>query len=64
MLSLEKMDLCLYGKNNGTPPADLGSAVGLEADQVQQVYDAIQTKRASARYLRAAPVLIGEVAEV
>lgn len=64
MLPLETMDLCLYGKNNGIPAADLGPAVGLDADQVQRVYEAIQTKRAAAQYLRAAPVLVGEVSEV
>lgn len=64
LLPLEKMDLCLYGKNNGIPAADLSSAVGLDTDQVQCVYEAIQTKRAAAQYLRAAPLLMGEVAEV
>jgi NAD+ synthase len=64
MLSLQKMDFCLYGKNNGIPAADLGSAVGLDTDQVQRVYDAIQAKRNAAQYLRAAPMLVGEVSEV
>jgi NAD+ synthase len=64
MLPLEKMDFCLYGKNNGMPAADLGAAVGLDTDQVQRVYDAIQAKRNAAQYLRAAPVLVGEVPEV
>jgi len=64
MLAPEKMDICLYGKNNGIRAADLGAAVGLDADQVQLVYEAIQTKRAEAKYLRTAPVLVGEVAEV
>jgi NAD+ synthase len=64
MLPLEKMDFCLYGKNNGIPAADLGPAVGLDTDQVQRVYDAIQAKRKAAQYLRAAPVLVGEVSEV
>jgi NAD+ synthase len=64
MLPLEKMDFCLYGKNNGIPAADLGAAVGLDTDQVQSVYDAIQAKRQAAQYLRAAPVLVEEVGEV
>jgi NAD+ synthase len=64
MLSLEKMDLCLYGKNNGIPAAELSPVVGLDADQVERVYEAIQTKRAATQYLRAAPVLVGEVSEV
>jgi NAD+ synthase len=61
MLPLEKMDFCLYGKNNGIPAADLSAAVGLDTDQVQRVYDAIQMKRKAAQYLHAAPLLVGEV---
>lgn len=64
MLPLEKMDFCLYGKNNGIPAAGLAAAVGLDTDQVQRVYDAIQAKRKAAQYLREAPVLVEEVAEV
>jgi len=64
MLPLEKMDLCLYAKNNGIPAADLSTAIGLDTDQVQRVYDAIQAKRKVAQYLRAAPVLVEEVSEV
>jgi NAD+ synthase len=64
MLPLAKMDLCLYGKNNGIPVADLGATVGLEADQVQRVYDAIQAKRNAAQYLRAAAALVEEVSEL
>lgn len=64
MLPLEKMDLCLYGKNNGIPAEDLSAALGLETAQVQQVYEAIHAKRKAAQYLRAAPVLVEAVAEV
>jgi NAD+ synthase len=64
LLPLEKMDFCLYGKNNGISAADLGAAVELDTDQVQRVYDAIQAKRMAAQYLRAAPVLVEEVVEV
>ncbi len=64
LLPPEKMDLCLYGKNNGILASDLALAVGLEAGQVQRVYDAIEAKRAAAHYLRAAPLLVREVAEL
>jgi NAD+ synthase len=64
MLPPEKMDFCLYGKNNGIPAADLSAAVGLDTEQVQRVYDAIQMKRKAAQYLRAAPALVGEVTGV
>ena len=61
MLPLEKMDFCLYGKNNGISAADLSAAVGLDTGQVQLVYDAIQMKRKAAQYLHAPPVLVGEI---
>jgi NAD+ synthase len=64
MLPLDKMDLCLYGKNSGIPAEELSPAIGLETDQVSRVYDAIQSKRKAAQYLRAAPVLMAEVPQV
>jgi NAD+ synthase len=51
MLSPETIDLCLYGKNHGIPPADLSPMVGLDAAQVRRIYQAIQAKRAATRYL-------------
>jgi NAD+ synthase len=60
-LPLAKMDLCLYGKNNGIPPAELAPVAGLEEKQVQRVYAMIESKRNVARYLRAAPVMVEEV---
>ncbi len=63
-LPYDKMDLCLYGKNNGYRPADIADALGLAPDQVQRVYDDIDTKRATTRYLHLSPQLIEEVPEI
>ena len=60
-LPLAKMDLCLYGKNNGIPAAELAPAAGLDERQVQRVYAMIESKRNVARYLRAAALLVEEV---
>ena len=60
-LPLAKMDVCLYGKNNGIPAAELAPTAGLDEKQVQRVYAMIESKRNVARYLRAAPVLVEEV---
>jgi len=60
-LSLEKMDLCLYGKNNGVPAADLAPAVGIGVEQVERVYRMIESKRKVTRYLRANPLLVEEI---
>ena len=60
----DKMDLCLYGKNNGYTPAEIADTLGLTPDQVQRVYDDIDTKRATTRYLHLSPQLIEEVPEI
>lgn len=64
LLELEEMDLCLYGENNGIAASDVARALGLETHQVEQAYDAIQAKRAAAKYLRSSPVLMQDVAAV
>lgn len=63
-LPTEKMDLCLYGKNNNVPPETVAEAIGLNPDQVQRVYDDIDTKRNTTRYLHMAPLLVEEVPEI
>ena len=60
-LPLEKMDLCLYGKNHGIPPADLAPAVGMGVEQVERVYRTIETRRKVTRYLRTAPLLVEHI---
>lgn len=60
-LPLQKTDLCLYGKNNGVAPSDVANATGLTTSQVERVYALIDTKRAAARYLHAAPILMTSV---
>ena len=63
-LPYDKMDLCLYGKNNGYTPGQVAPTVSLTPEQVQSVYDDIDTKRATTRYLHMAPVLIEKVSEI
>jgi NAD+ synthase len=58
------MDLCLYGKNNGYGSADIAETLGLAPDQVQRVYDDIDTKRSTTRYLHLMPQLIEDVPEI
>lgn len=57
-IPLAKMDLCLYGKDHSILPADLAPAVELTAEQVARVYDMIDAKRRTTRYLHLAPVLV------
>lgn len=60
----DKMDLCLYGKNNGYGPEEIADELALTPDQVQRVYNDIDTKRNTTRYLHLAPQLIETVPEI
>ncbi len=55
-LPYDKMDLCLYGKNEGLAASELGPMVGLTREQVERVYRDITAKRRVARYLHSAPI--------
>ena len=59
-LPYDKMDLCLYGKNNDVPPEQLAPAVNLNSEQVRKVYRDIDTKRSTTRYLHLSPLLVEE----
>ncbi len=63
-LSYEKMDLCLWGKNNGVTPAEIGEVLGYTEEQILRVYNDIDHKRAFAEYLRAPAVLVEDVPEI
>jgi NAD+ synthase len=63
-LPYDKMDLCLYAKNNGYPAAQVAKSVGLTAEQVERVFADIVTKRATTRYLHLQPQLIEEIEEL
>ena len=63
MLPLEKMDLCLYGKNHGISAQEMAPAVGIEPDQVARMYDVIDAKRKAGRYLHAPALLVGEMGD-
>lgn len=63
-LPLEKMDFCLFGKNNGLPAAEVAEAAGLTQNQVERVYRMIESTRKATQYLRSNPVLIGSLSDV
>jgi NAD+ synthase len=63
-LPYDKMDLCLYGRNAGTPASELTEATGLTSEQVERVYRDIDQKRRSTRYLHARPLLVTPVSEI
>jgi len=58
------MDLCLYGKNNGFSPEEVAPAAGLSPGRVRAIYQDIDRKRSTTRYLHLSPVLVGPVPEI
>jgi NAD+ synthase len=63
-LPYDQMDLCLYGRNHGVAAAEVGAAIGLNAEQVERVYRDIDQKRRTTRYLHARPRLVQQVTEI
>ena len=63
-LPYDRMDLCLYGKNNGISPAAIADAANLTPEQVGLVYKDIATKRSTTQYLHLAPILVAPVPEI
>jgi NAD+ synthase len=61
-MPLAKMDLCLYGKDHKMPPAELASLVDFTEEQINRVYQMIESKRKVAQYLHGAPMLMSSVA--
>ncbi|RJP41171.1 MAG: NAD(+) synthase [Desulfobacteraceae bacterium] len=63
-LPYQKMDLCLYGKNNHIPAETIASLTGLTSEQVNSVYKDIDQKRSTTKYLHLPPVLVEKVPEI
>jgi NAD+ synthase len=59
-LPYRSMDLCLWAHNHGTPAAEVASALGLTAEQVERVFRDIEAKRRVSRYLLQAALLVDE----
>ncbi|RIK85687.1 MAG: NAD(+) synthase [Hyphomicrobiales bacterium] len=63
-LPYDRMDLCLYGLNNGVAAAEVAAAAGLTEVQVERVWADIAAKRKATRYLHMEPQLVDKVAEL
>ncbi len=63
-LPYDKMDLCLYGKNHGFPPEEVAPVVDLTPRQVEWVYNDIEQKRRTTRYLHMQTCLLEPVPEI
>ena len=60
-LPYDQMDLCLFGKNNGVPAAQVASELGLTPQQVELVFKDIDVKRTTTRYLHLPPLLVDDI---
>src|SRR5918998_4093175 len=60
-LPYDRMDLCLYGKNNDVPIDEVAAATRLTVEQVQRVYRDIDQKRRTTEYLHLGPQLVADV---
>ena len=60
-LPYDKMDLVLFGKNQGHSAAEIGAFLGLTDEQVERVFRDIEGKRRVAQYLHSPPVLVEPV---
>ncbi|MDX3808068.1 NAD(+) synthase [Bosea thiooxidans] len=63
-LPYDRMDLCLFGLNNGVPAAEVGAAAKLTAAEVERVWADIAAKRRATRYLHLGPQLVRPVEEI
>jgi len=63
-LPYDKMDLCLYGRNQGVTAAEVAPAVGLTPEQVERVYRDIDVKRRTTRPLHLPALLMKDVEEI
>lgn len=55
------LDFCLFCYNSGVSADDSSKGIELNADQVQRVYDDINNKRVSSKYLHLPPQLVNPV---
>ena len=63
-LPYDRMDLCLYGLNNGLTAEQVGAAAKLSTVEVERVFADIAAKRRATRYLHLEPQLVEPVAEI
>jgi NAD+ synthase len=63
-LPYAQMDIALWALNHGREAAELASALGITEAQAQHVYNDIEAKRRTTRYLHSKAVLVAPVAEL
>lgn len=62
-LPLRKMDLCLYGRNNGIGSAEIAEEAELTTEEVERAYKMIDSTRRASHYLHSNPVLLEKITQ-
>jgi len=60
-LPYDKMDLCLYGLNNGISDEGVALAANITVEQLKRVYTDLEQKRRTTKYLHMSPQLVEKV---
>ena len=63
-LPYAQMDIALWALNDGRPASELAAALGISEAQAQHVYNDIEAKRRTTRYLHSKAVLVEPVDEL
>ncbi|RWP90853.1 MAG: NAD(+) synthase [Mesorhizobium sp.] len=63
-LPYDRMDICLFGLNNGLSAVEVGTAAKLTTVEVERVWADIAAKRRATRYLHLGPQLVRPVEEI
>lgn len=63
-LPYDRMDICLFGLNNGLSAVEVGAAAKLTMVEVERVWADIAAKRRATRYLHLGPQLVRPVEEI
>ncbi|MGD9973959.1 MAG: NAD(+) synthase [Desulfatirhabdiaceae bacterium] len=58
------MDICLYAKNHHISPVTAASSCGLSPEQVKRIYDDIDSKRSTTRYLHLKAITLQAIPEI
>jgi NAD+ synthase len=64
VLPYDKMDIILFGLNNGRTAEEVAREVALKPEQVERVFQDIHQKRRTTLPLHLKPILLGEVPEI
>ena len=61
---LQVLDLCLYGLNHGLDAGIVAAKTKLSIQQVEAIFDSIESKRRATRYLHQDALFVEEISEV